>query len=257
MNRDLSEQRRETIASRLAAGQPVVAATLAAEFAVSEDAIRRDLRSLTAKGRCRRVYGGALPLTAATRPLAVRADEATAAKRALARAAAEAIRPGERIFLDAGSTHLALVDMLPDQAELTLVTNAPDIAAAALRRGDLAVLLLGGMVDAAVGGCVDAVAVQAVVQMRLDRAFIGACAVADEGVAAFHHADASFKRAVIARAAQAIVLATTDKLGADAGYHVALPGEVALLVIEEATTAAQRRALDAAGYPRLLIAPAA
>ncbi|WP_271025209.1 DeoR family transcriptional regulator [Rhizobium sp. RCAM05973] len=41
----------------------IVAASLAVEFNVSEDAVRRDLRALAAEGKCRRVYGGALPFS--------------------------------------------------------------------------------------------------------------------------------------------------------------------------------------------------
>jgi len=59
---ELPIARRDIILSRLDEGQPVTAAALALEFDVSEDAIRRDLRALAAEGRCRRVYGGALPL---------------------------------------------------------------------------------------------------------------------------------------------------------------------------------------------------
>jgi DeoR/GlpR family transcriptional regulator of sugar metabolism len=66
--------RRDVILGRLAQGQSVVAAALALEFDVSEDAIRRDLRALAAEGRCRRVYGGALPLSKA--PMATRIEEA-------------------------------------------------------------------------------------------------------------------------------------------------------------------------------------
>src|SRR5690349_184638 len=62
MSDELPLARRDEIAGRLSAGQPVVAAALATEFGVSEDAIRRDLRALAAEGRCRRVYGGALPV---------------------------------------------------------------------------------------------------------------------------------------------------------------------------------------------------
>lgn len=82
MNEDLPLARRDEIADRLAQGQSVVAAVLAVEFNVSEDAIRRDLRALAAQGRCRRVYGGALPITPASAPMAARMDEARAQKAA-------------------------------------------------------------------------------------------------------------------------------------------------------------------------------
>src|SRR6185436_5878872 len=96
---DLPHARRHVIADRLAAGQAVVAADLATEFNLSEDAIRRDLRALAADGLCRRVYGGAVPIAANDRPLAARMKEAPDRKSALARTGAAMVRPGELLFL--------------------------------------------------------------------------------------------------------------------------------------------------------------
>lgn len=256
MSTDLSHARRDEIAARLTSGQAVVAGTLAAEFNVSEDAIRRDLRALAAEGLCRRVYGGALPISPASTPLAARIEEAQDGKQALARAAAKTVQPGEMIFLDCGSTNLALVAALPEETELTIVTNSPDIAAAALRRADFSVILIGGMADPVVGGCVDAIASQAIAQMRFDRAFIGACAVSPDGIFAFDYADAHFKRTVIARAAQIAVLAAHDKLDAHAPHHVAALGQIDLLILEDNTMPEQHAALAAGGAAHLLIATA-
>src|SRR4051794_27715947 len=99
MSRDPPEDRRITIAARLTDGQSLSATALAEEFGVSADAIRRDLRALAAEGRCRRVYGGALPLSPASTPMRTRSLEAPARKAALAMAAVTAIRPGEFLFL--------------------------------------------------------------------------------------------------------------------------------------------------------------
>ena len=100
-------ERRDIIAGRLAQGQSVTAGSLAEEFSVSPDAIRRDLRALAAEGRCRRVYGGALPISPASSPIIGRVGEARERKAALAAAAVGLIRPGEFVFLDNGSTNLA------------------------------------------------------------------------------------------------------------------------------------------------------
>ena len=144
--------RRDVILGRLAHGQSVVAAALALEFEVSEDAIRRDLRALAAEGRCRRVYGGALPLSKAMTPMTERMEEAPDRKQALARRAASLVKPGQFVFLDSGSTNLALVSCLPEDFELTIATNSIDIAAAALRRSDLRLIMVGGDVNHNVGG---------------------------------------------------------------------------------------------------------
>ena len=143
MNNYLPLSRRNVIASRLARGQPVVASALAIEFGVSEDAVRRDLRALAADGLCRRVYGGALPLTPTESPMTARMDKAQARKEALARAALATIKPGELLFLDSSSTNYALIDLLPDDFDVTIATHSIDIAAAVLRRQDVKLVMIG------------------------------------------------------------------------------------------------------------------
>lgn len=254
MDIDLPLARRDAIAARLGQGQTVVATALAAEFHVSEDAIRRDLRALAAEGRCRRVYGGALPLSPATAPMAARIQHGAESKLRLARAAVAAIRAGELVFLDSGSTNLALVDLLPEDADLTVATNSVEIAGAVLRRQDLRLIVVGGMADPLVGGCVDAAAAETVARMRFDRAFIGACSVsATAGVGAFHFTDATFKRAVLAAARQVVVLATTDKLAEEAPHRVARLDAVDLLVVEASAPAERRADLERAAR-RLVVA---
>ena len=248
MNDDIPLARRDEIAHRLAQGQAVVAAALAAEFAISEDAIRRDLRALAAEGRCRRVYGGALPVTPASAPMASRIDKALEKKSALARAALPLIQHGELLFLDSGSTNLGLVDLLPEDAGLTVATNSVDIAAAVLRRSDVRLIVIGGLVDQTVGGCVDASAVQSIAQMNIDRCFIGSCAISPtRGVSAFDLADATFKRAVLASSEHSVVLALTDKFEARAPYKVAAISEIESIVVEHDLRHAERVALSKAG----------
>ena len=256
MNEDLPLARRDSIARRLAEGQPVVAAALAVEFDISEDAIRRDLRALAAQGLCRRVYGGALPLSSATVPMAVRMDEASERKHALGRAAVPLIQRGELLFLDSSSTNLALVAHLPEDFGLTVATNSIDIAAAALRRSDLQLVMIGGAVDPVVGGCVDANALQTVARMNIDRCFLGACAVSPKGgISVFDMADAAFKRAVLAASERSAVLSTNEKLATRSPYRVAAIAEIDCFVVEHDLSRGQRSALAKAGASIFTAAP--
>ena len=84
---------------------------------------------MAAAGQCRRVYGGALPLSPASGPLAARLAEAPERKAALGRAAAALARPGQVLLIDAGSTNAAIARALPAGLGVTVATNAPDIAA--------------------------------------------------------------------------------------------------------------------------------
>jgi DeoR/GlpR family transcriptional regulator of sugar metabolism len=240
--------RRDLIARRLAKGQSVVAATLAAEFNVSEDAIRRDLRSLADDGQCRRVYGGALPVSPHATPIAARIEEGRERKEALARKASDLIQPGELIFLDNSSTNLAVTGFLPRDCGLSVATNSIDIAAALHRRQDLQLIMIGGAVNAFVGGCVDADAVLSITKMNIDRCFLGACSVsATSGVSAFVLADATFKRALLASSRQSLVLATTEKFDVSAPYRVAAIGKIDCLVVEHDAPADKLEALTQTG----------
>lgn len=256
MNGNPPLARRDVIAGRLAEGQPVNAAALALEFRVSEDSIRRDLRALAADGLCRRVYGGALPISPAASPMAVRMDRAVARKEALAKAALSTIAPGELLFLDSGSTNLALVDMFPDDFDVTVATNCIAIAGAVLRRQDIELLMIGGVVDLVVGGCVDAAAVLALTRMNIDRCFIGACSVsAHGGVSAFDPSDAVFKRTLLERSRHGIVLTLNEKLSAQAHHRVAEVGDVDLFVVEHDVPAEDVEALKRSGASVLVAGP--
>ena len=240
--------RRDVIASRLAQGHSVVAAALAQEFAISEDAIRRDLRALADEGLCRRVYGGALPLSPGSVALAARAVVGRDRKLVLAHTAARTIQPREFVFLDSSSTNLALAGLLPEDYELTVATNSLDIGAALLRRQDLKLILIGGPVDPLIGGCVDGAAVQGVSLLNIDRCFIGTCSVsATTGLGAFHSSDATFKRALIEVSQHCSTLITTDKFDTRAPYRVAPLAKIESIVVEHDAPAQFLASLTQAG----------
>jgi DeoR/GlpR family transcriptional regulator of sugar metabolism len=108
--------------------------------------------------------------------------------------------------------------------------------------------LIGGTVDPAVGGCVDASAVQKVEQMNIDRCFIGACAISKgSGLSVFDLADATFKRAVLASSQHGALLALTDKFATRAPYKVATIREIECIVVEHDLAQAERVALSKSG----------
>jgi hypothetical protein len=134
--------RKNEIESRLQRGLPVHATALAKEFLVSEDAIRRDLRALAAEGKCKRVYGGGLPISPDGVPLEHRLLNDSKEKRALALAALSLVSEASTVFLDSGSTNLALAREMPPDRSLTIATNSISIASALLERKNFKVIVL-------------------------------------------------------------------------------------------------------------------
>lgn len=244
----LPEERQQRILAMLRNDGRVVAAELAATFAVSEDSIRRDLRELAAQGLCKRVYGGALLPAATLTPLKQRRSEHSARKLMLARKAVSLVRPGQTLLIDAGTTNAAIAAALPVDAGLTVITNAPHIAQLLLDREGFAVLLIGGRVDATIGGTVGAQAMEQVRRVRADLCFPGACAIdVAHGLWGFDSEEALFKRAMIDASDEAVVVATDDKLGAVATHQVAELSRVQHLVVEHSADRATRSAFAAHG----------
>ena len=128
----LAAERQQQILERLGRDGRVLAAALAEAFSTSEDTIRRDLRDLAGRGLCRRVYGGALPVSPASNSAQVRAGEAADRKAALGQALAALVAPGSLVFVDSGSTNLAAAKAFPEDLRLTVATHDPAIAAALL-----------------------------------------------------------------------------------------------------------------------------
>ncbi|WP_426239250.1 DeoR/GlpR family DNA-binding transcription regulator [Pararhizobium sp. DWP1-1-3] len=241
--------RREEIAVRLARGQAVEASALAQEFKISEDAIRRDLRTLAAEGKCRRVYGGALPPLKDERPLPAKIVQAVTQTRELAAAAAATVLPGELLFLDAGNSNLAIVDFLRGNSSLTVATNSIDIASMVLNRGDIPLILIGGRVNAVTGACFDVAAFETVEKMNIDRCFINADAVSSQdGLSVYDHSDAAFKRAVLRRSGVRIALASLEALDRRAPYRIAKGDEIDCLIVEKRVSAFVADALTTAGF---------
>ncbi|MDR3514260.1 MAG: DeoR/GlpR family DNA-binding transcription regulator [Azospirillaceae bacterium] len=229
----MPEERQQVILTRLAAGSRVLAADLAREFGTSEDTIRRDMRELAGAGRCRRVYGGVLPLAPAPRPLAEREGEATARKDALAWVAAGLVVPGQTLIIDAGSTNAAIARALPTGLGITVVTNAPAIATTLLDRPGIAVVMIGGPVDRTIGGSIGARAVRDLALLRADLCFLGTCALdAEAGAAVFCFEDADFKRAVVAASTAVAIAVTSDKLGTTAPHIILDARAVTHLIVE-------------------------
>lgn len=217
----LHEERLALIEAKLSSEGRVLAAHLASEFDVSVDTIRRDLRELAAGGRCLRVYGGALPPAPRTGTHQQRRMQLSERKGLLAQASVRLVEPGSVVFVDAGTTNLAIVAALSPDCPLTLVTNAPAIAAFALDRPAWRLIQIGGVVDIALGAALGAAALRDIAVISPDLAFIGVCGFDPiAGATAHSLEEAEFKRQVAMRAREVAVAVTDDKLLTQAPFPI-------------------------------------
>jgi DeoR/GlpR family transcriptional regulator of sugar metabolism len=229
----LPDERAKLILDRLRSRGRVLASDLAAEFSTSEHTIRRHLRDLADAGHCKRVYGGALLISPASTAGSVRMHEAVDRKAVLAVLAASIVRPGQIILLDAGSTNVAIAAALPDNADLTIVTNSPDACSRLMDRPGIDVILIGGRMNPRGAGSTGSTALLQVQQIRADLCFLGACAIdIAEGIGAFDAEEAELKRAMVKSSGQVAIAMTSEKLMTAAPYFVAPASDIDHLILE-------------------------
>jgi DeoR/GlpR family transcriptional regulator of sugar metabolism len=244
----LTTHRKQAILAALKRDGQVVAKTLSESFGVSEDTLRRDLRELAAEGRLQRVHGGALPASAAVGDMVQRQDIGTDAKRAIAIRAAAMILPGQVVILDGGTTCVQLARCLPSTLAFTVVTHSPSVAVELAAHPLVDVLLIGGRLFKHSMVAVGASAVEAMAHIRADVYFMGVTGVHPiAGLSTGDLEEAYVKRALAARAAEVVVLASTEKLGAASPYVIADVDTVSSIVVDSGAPETIRRQLRARG----------
>jgi DeoR/GlpR family transcriptional regulator of sugar metabolism len=229
----LGEERRQRIVDTVEQQGKVLAAELAVRFHTSEDTIRRDLRELDAAGLLRRVHGGAMRRTRIEPSFVQRVDTDSIRKQALAQALCAAVRPGDTVLVDAGTTNLAFARLLEDGQAAAVITNSPQIALALGELRNTKVILLGGTFAAKSGAVMGAQTVAQVQRLRVNLSVVGACSVeVDRGLGATDAEEAALKQAMLSAGSRRIVAILNERLEAPAPFLIAPLGEVDQLVLE-------------------------
>lgn len=244
----LTEERHDRIRALLASKGRVLATELAEEFGVSEDTARRDLRELARLGDCRRVYGGALLPAPDLGTIQQRSTSMSEAKTALARGVVGLLEAEQTIFIDAGSTNLAVARALLHTLPITVVTNAPDVALALSEHPRCKIILLGGQFNASKGACVGGQTVREAQRIYADAFVLGSCGVDSQiGITALDAEEAELKRCLIEQSGRLIVPATADKIGTVAPFKIAAASDVDVLVVEARLDSAVLARFEASG----------
>ncbi|MCI1283750.1 DeoR/GlpR family DNA-binding transcription regulator [Lacticaseibacillus songhuajiangensis] len=234
----LTEERKRKILTELDKKSVVQLRKLTDMLDASESTIRRDLGELEKEGLLRRVHGGAEKTASLTAEAGVqeKATVHTAAKMAIARAAADMVNNGALIFLDAGTSTGAMIPLLRGK-DITVVTTGVDNASMLADYG-IKTILLGGSVKPLTKAVIGAEAVRSLGQYRFNIAFLGTNGVhAEYGCTTPDPEEAATKRVAAGQSAQAVVLADSSKFGA-VSFAQVLPIQDALIITDD------RRELD-------------
>lgn len=226
------EVRQELLQARLRDGDRLVATSLAKELNVSPDTIRRDLIELERNGAARRVRGGAIPLHPPTKPFVDRQHDLTHTTTGLAEIAVKMLHGHSTIFLDGGTTLLAIARRLGPHFDGLVITPAPAIALAAQDCG-IAVYLIGGSLCSRGGIATGGTAESAISECAADLCVLGACGMHPSyGLSADDAGEAGVKRAMAMSSNEVFVVTNAEKLERRARHHVLATDEIDHLITD-------------------------
>ncbi|MFK0116445.1 DeoR/GlpR family DNA-binding transcription regulator [Streptomyces sp. NPDC090994] len=231
-------------------GGRVDVVSLAEEFQVTAETIRRDLKALDRAGLLRRVHGGAIPAGRLDFEPDLAERETTAAdeKDRIAKAALAELPADGTVILDAGSTVARLAAAVPSEASLTVVTHSLPTAARLADHPGIQLHLVGGRVRHRTRAAVDAWALRAYGEIRADVALVAANGFsAEHGLTTPDLAEAAVKRAAVAAARRVVLLADSTKYGQE---HFARFGglpDVDLLITDSGLSPDDAAAIERGG----------
>jgi DeoR/GlpR family transcriptional regulator of sugar metabolism len=245
-----TDPRRQQILNILEETGTLNVTELADRFGVSSVTIRKDLDDLGAEGLLERTFGGAVfsHRSRFNRSFLQRAQEYRQEKLAIAATALEYIKEGDTIILDAGTTTLALVQLLKEQVKSVFVITCSVPAALELSSGGYDILLLGGIVRNKRLALLGRETLRIIERYRADKAFLGSTGfTAEMGHSTPNPDDAQIKEALIRIADETYVLADSSKYGHNCLTSFVQLRDVHLTITDNHLPRSKAKTLEAVG----------
>jgi DeoR/GlpR family transcriptional regulator of sugar metabolism len=209
----LREDRKQQILDYITAQKSAQVKELSNILNVSVATIRRDLSEMEEEGLLRRVHGGAVSLDGfGEPPILQRKNNQSEEKHRIGEAAAALVEDGETIIITSGTTTEAMVPYLTNKNNLTVITNAVNVAAYLTRYPDISVIVLGGYLRHSEFSLVGHLTDQALQDLRAEKIFHGIFGLDPRyGLTGVDMQEVQTDRRIISAAGQLIILADHTK----------------------------------------------
>ncbi len=246
----LNEERRRAIVDLVNRDGRVLVADLSTQFETSPVTIRKDLEILHTQGRLHRTHGGALPAKeGALEDPTLREKEKLHRKEKMriAAVAAQRVKEGQVVILDSGTTTTAIARALRHFSNLTIITNAINIAAE-LAGSAVEVILTGGTLRKNSFSLVGPIAEETLRRLNADILFLGVDGFdVHYGLSTPNLLEAKVNRAMMDVARMTIATCDSSKFGRRSLSLIAPPTGVQEILTDRGIPKSDLNALRKAG----------
>ena len=236
-------ERRQAIVRVLEEQPGIKTVDLASLLDVSIGTIRNDLSALQNEGRVARVRGGAVLIA---QDLSEQPDMVLneAGKKRMAKRAAEMVRDGYAIWLDAGTSVQMMIPLLKNRNDLTIVTNGLRVALQLAEQDRHQVLLIGGRVGKDGLYTIGTGNERLLDTVNIQTAFVsGVGFTLEAGLTVLEYEDAQLKTRVINSAENVVTLIDASKIGKRGFAPVASLQQISHFVTDKDISAGMLRQL--------------
>jgi DeoR family transcriptional regulator of aga operon len=252
----LNEERRRAILEILNRDGRVLVTDMARHFHTSQVTIRKDLEILHASGLMHRTHGGALPSRqGALEDPTLREKEKLHRKEKLriAASAARLVKEGQVVILDSGTTTSAIARALRNFHNLTIITNAVNIAAE-LSGTSVEVILTGGTLRKSSFSLVGPIAEETLHRLNADILFLGVDGFdVHYGLSTPNLLEAKVNRVMVEVAKRTVAVCDSSKFGRRSLSLIVPPTALQEVITDGGIPKSDLRALKKAGIEVTLV----
>lgn len=240
--------RRQAIMEQLNREGIVQVAQLSERLGATPATIRNDLDTLAAEGQLDRIQGGAVRKVKAAEGWSGQSVPVGQGRRAIAEAVLSYIRDGDTLFINSGTTTMAVAEVLCLRKNLNIVTNSLAVANYLAHQADMRLILLGGELNANYGFTYGGDALEQLGRYQPQWSILSVDGVHPEhGITTYHADEAMIDRTMIARAQKTIIVADHRKIGRVGFSHICGIGENQLLITDSGCEEVVLERIEAAG----------
>lgn len=206
-------ERRRIILEELEKNKQVKMTDLFRLFDVSKVTLRKDLQYLEGKNLLIRSRGGAMLPVKMADDLSVKQRMVLnlKQKKSIASAALSLINEGDTIIIDSGTTLMQLAGLLQEVKNLTVITNAIDIALKLSEFDHLKIIIPGGIFRKNSFSLVGVLAVDHFRMFRADKYFVSADGINSDGVFTSNLEEGQLAKLILSNAKENVLLIDSSK----------------------------------------------
>lgn len=227
------EERLQLILSHISEVGKVDLKSLSQKLVVSTDTIRRDIKELADQRLLKAIRGGAIAHSPIPVHFRDREKYDVSGKQQIALKALSQLKDGQVVLFDGGTSTLAIAMNLPQELQITVITNSFPVVNVLEDHPNVEVIFAGGRLSKLGFNTSGPETIQAFENIRADICLLSIYSIhPTAGITTRQYEDALMKKTMIKTSKRTIGLATLNKMNTAEAFYICPVTELDMLITD-------------------------